>query len=322
MKLFVQIPVYNEEQNIADVISEIPRNISGIDEVRVLVISDGSKDLTVERARNAGADFVIDRKVNRGLAQTFKQGIEECLRRGADIIVNTDGDNHYNQSKIGDLIRPLLDQMADVVVGSREIEKLKKMPFANKYGNLVGSYVVCKLADVPKLDASTGFRAYTREAALRINILSHHTYTHETFFQLADLKLRIVEIPIQARPVKRKSRLIKSISNHIRRSLTVIFRMTLLYKPLKVFLTMGTLVFAVGAALGIRFLYFYFTDDGSGHIQSLILAAVMMILGFQIGIMGLVASAVGWNRKIIEEVLYWVKRESLDQNKKQTDVLR
>lgn len=316
MKLFIQIPAYNEEQNIGDVIKEIPRQIPGIDEVKVLVISDGSKDKTVERSRAAGADFVIDRKINRGLAQTFKQGIEECLRLGADIIVNTDGDNHYNQSKIGELIRPLLDKMADVVIGGREIEKLEKMPFANKYGNLVGSYVVCKLADVPKLDASTGFRAYNREAALRINILSHHTYTHETFFQLADLRLRIVEIPIMARPVKRKSRLIKSISSHIRRSLTVIFRMTLLYKPLKVFLTIGVIIFVLGAALGARFLYYYFSGDGSGHIQSLILAAVMMILGFQIGIMGLVASAVGWNRKIIEEVLYWVKRESLGKDKK------
>ncbi len=315
MKLFVQIPAYNEEQNIADVIREIPRQIPGIDEVKVLVISDGSKDKTVERSREAGADVVIDRKINRGLAQTFKQGVEECLRLGADIIVNTDGDNHYNQSKIDALVRPLLDQMADVVIGSREIAKLEKMPFANKYGNIVGSYVVCKLADVPKLDASTGFRAYTREAALRINILSHHTYTHETFFQLADLKLRIVEIPIMARPVKRKSRLIKSVSSHIRRSLTVIFRMTLLYKPLKVFLTIGVIIFVLGAALGARFLYFYFAGNGSGHIQSLILAAVMMILGFQIGIMGLVASAVGWNRKIIEEVLYWVKRDSLRQNK-------
>lgn len=315
MKLFVQIPAYNEEQNITDVIREIPRQILGIDEVKVLVISDGSKDRTVELAKSAGADFVIDRKINRGLAQTFKQGVEECLRLGADIVVNTDGDNHYNQSKIGDLIRPLLDQMADVVIGGREIGKLDKMPFANKYGNMVGSYVVCKLADVPKLDASTGFRAYTREAALRINILSHHTYTHETFFQLADLRLRIVEIPIKARPVKRKSRLIKSISSHIRRSLTVIFRMTLLYKPLKVFLTIGVIIFVIGAALGARFLYYYFTGDGNGHIQSLILAAVMMILGFQIGIMGLVASAVGWNRKIIEEVLFWVKRESLRKNK-------
>jgi glycosyltransferase involved in cell wall biosynthesis len=315
MKLFVQIPAYNEEQNIADVIREVPRRIPGIDEVKVLVVSDGSKDRTVQRAKEAGADFVIDRKINRGLAQTFKQGIEECLRLGADIIVNTDGDNHYNQSRIGDLIKPITDRLADVVIGGREIAKLEKMPFANKYGNIVGSYVVCKLADVPKLDASTGFRAYTREAALRINILSHHTYTHETFFQLADHKLRIVEIPIKARPVQRKSRLIKTVSSHIRRSLTVIFRMTLLYKPLKVFVTIGAVVFVAGAILGARFLYFYFTGDGSGHIQSLILAAVMMILGFQIGIMGLVASAVGWNRKMIEEVLYWVKRSELGKNR-------
>ncbi len=313
MKLIVQIPSYNEEENLADVIKEIPRQIPGIDTVEVLVISDGSKDKTVEIAREAGADHVIPRKINRGLAQTFKEGIEFALEHGADIIVNTDGDNHYNQSRIGDLIKPLQDGMADIVIGSRIIDKLEKMPFANKYGNMAGSYFVCKLAGLPKLDVSTGFRAYTREAALRINILSHHTYTHETFFQLADLKLRIVEVPIKARPVERPSRLIKSVSSHIKKSLTVIFRTMLLYKPLKVFLTIGVVIFLIGLALGIRFLYFYFSGDGSGHLQSIILGAILMLIGFQIGIMGLIASAVGWNRKIIEETLYWVKKDTLSK---------
>jgi glycosyltransferase involved in cell wall biosynthesis len=307
MKLIVQIPCFNEEENLEAVIKEIPRQIPGIDAVEVLVISDGSRDKTVAIARQAGADHVIDRKINRGLAQTFKEGLEFCVAHGADIIINTDGDNHYNQSRIGDLVRPILDNLADVVIAGREVDKLEKMPFANKYGNMAGSYVVTHLAGIPRMDVSTGYRAYTREAALRINILSHHTYTHETFFQLADLKLRIVEVPIKARPVKRKSRLIKSLSSHIKKSLTVILRMTLLYKPLKVFLTMGVIFFLGGVAVGIRFLYFYFNGSGDGHIQSLILAAVLLLLGVQIFIMGLIASAVGWNRKIIEETLFQVK---------------
>lgn len=315
MKLIIQIPCFNEEENLESVIKEIPRQIPGIDSVEVLVISDGSKDKTVAIAETAGADHIIDRKINRGLAQTFKEGLEFCLAHGADIIVNTDGDNHYNQSRIGDLVRPILDNMADVVIAGREVDKLEKMPFTNKYGNMAGSYVVTHLAGIPRMDVSTGYRAYTRAAAMRINILSHHTYTHETFFQLADLKLRIVEVPIKARPVKRKSRLIKSLSSHIKKSLTVILRMTLLYKPLKVFLTMGTIFFLAGVAVGIRFLYFYFNGSGDGHIQSLILAAVLLLLGVQIFIMGLIASAVGWNRKIIEETLYQVKNLRYPESK-------
>ncbi|MFC1721506.1 glycosyltransferase [Patescibacteria group bacterium] len=308
MKLIVQIPCLNEEKNLADVIKEIPRQISGIDTVEVLVVSDGSTDKTVQIAKQAGADHVIDRKFLRGLAQTFKEGLDFCLAHGADIIVNTDGDNHYNQARMGELVRPIVDGLADVVIAGREVDKLERMPFANKYGNKAGSYVVTRLAGIPGMDVSTGYRAYTREAAMRINILSHHTYTHETFFQLADLKLRIVEVPIKARPVKRKSRLIKSLSSHIKKSMTVILRMTLLYKPLTVFLTIGLIFFFIGVAFGVRFLYFYLTGDGGGHIQSVILAAVLMILGVQILVMGLIASAVGWNRRIIEEALFQVKK--------------
>lgn len=315
MKLIVQIPCFNEEENLADVIKEIPRQIPGIDTVEVLVISDGSKDRTVQIARQAGADYVIDRKINRGLAQTFKEGLDFCLDHGAGIIVNTDGDNHYNQSRLGDLVKPIVNGKADVVIAGREVDKLEKMPFANKYGNMAGSYVVTQLAGIPGMDVSTGYRAYTREAAMRINILSHHTYTHETFFQLADLKLRIAEVPIKARPVKRRSRLIKSLGSHIRKSMTVILRMTLLYKPLKVFLTLGAIFFLVGVAFGIRFLYFYFTDGGAGHVQSVILAAVLMIMGVLIFSMGLLASAIGWNRKIIEEALFQIKKIRYQQDK-------
>lgn len=316
MKLAITIPCYNEEENLGDVIREIPREIPGIDSVEVIVINDGSSDKTVEVARSAGADVIVDRKMNKGLAKTFKQGVEMAIQRGADIIVNTDGDNHYDQSKIPTLIEPIQKGLADIVIGGRMVEKLEKMATAKKYGNMMGSKLVCWLAGVPKLDASTGFRAYTREAAMKMNVMSNHTYTHETFFQSADQKMNIIEIPILARPVDRPSRLIKSIGKHIRRSLMVIFRTLILYKPLSVFGTIGLILFLVGVVLGIRFLYFYFTGDGQGHIQSVILSAALMIIGFQVGLIGLVASAVGWNRKIIEEVLYRVKKLQYPKNKR------
>lgn len=308
MKLIVTIPAYNEEETIASVISEIPRNIPGIKEVEVLVLNDGSKDKTVEVAREAGADYVISNKENKGLATTFKNAISEALKRGADIIVNTDADNHYNQSKIPELIKPVLENKADIVIGSRMVDKLKHMPKINKYGNLLGSWFVCKLSDLPKIDVSSGYRAYSREAALKMNVLSPHTYTHETLIQANDHKLTICEIPIEAREVKRKSRLIKSIPSHIGKSLAVIFRTFTLYKPLRVFVGTGALLTIIGAIPLIRFIYFYFNGSGQGHIQSLIIGVMIILIGFITTVMALLASAIGWNRKLIEEVLYKLRK--------------
>lgn len=313
MKLAVTIPAYNEEKNLANVIQEIPREISGISKVEVIVISDGSSDRTVEVARETGADVVINRKYNLGLAKTFRQGIETALKRGADIIVNTDGDNHYNQSRIPELIAPIVRKKANIVIGGRVIKKLEGMIPVKKYGNMIGSWIVCKLAGVKYMDASTGFRAYDREAALKLNVLSDHTYTHETFFQAADDKLKIVEVPILARKVNRKSRLIKSVPKHIARSMVVILRTMVLFKPLRVFFTLGLIVFGIGAIFVIRFLYFYFTSRGEGHIQSLILAGALMMIGVLIGVMGLIASAIGWSRKMQEEVLYRIKKQEFSK---------
>jgi glycosyltransferase involved in cell wall biosynthesis len=315
MKLFVTIPAYNEEQTIASVIREIPRQIDGIDEVRVLVLDDGSKDKTKEKALSAGADFVISHKENKGLAITFKDAIEEALLRGADIIVNTDADNHYNQSRIPELVKPILAGEADIVIGGREIEKIDHMPWPNKYGNILGSWFVCKLANLPKLDVSSGFRAYTKEAALKMNVLSSHTYTHESLIQAHDHGLIIKEIPIQARKVKRKSRLIKSIPKHIAKSLAVIFRVFTLYKPMRIFLGIGMTVFITGLIPIIRFLSFYFAGQGSGHIQSLIIGSMVVLIGFMICVIALLASAIGWNRKMLEEILYKLKENEVKKGK-------
>lgn len=314
MKLIVTIPAYNEEENIAAVIKEIPRTIEGISEVKVLVLDDGSTDQTVQKAKEAGADYVISHRKNLGLAKTFQDAINAALENRADIIVNTDADNHYNQTRIPDLVSPILDRRADVVVGDREVRKLEYMPATNKYINILGNYCVSRLLGLKKtLDVSSGFRAYTKEAAMRVSILSKHTYTHETIIQALDHNLIIDSVVIKARKVTRKSRLISSIPTHLVRSFVVISRVFTVYKPLRVLSGVGVVIVLPGIILVLRFLYFYFftIDGGRGHIQSLIIAAILILLGFQVFILGLIASAIGWNRKMLEELLYNQKKDSL-----------
>ncbi|MFA6512064.1 MAG: glycosyltransferase family 2 protein [Patescibacteria group bacterium] len=315
MRLVVTIPAYNEEATIAGVIREIPRTIPGITDVRVLVMNDGSKDRTSDVAREAGADEILMHAGNKGLAKTFQDGIECALAMGADIVVNTDADNHYDQSRIPELIAPILEGRADVVVGGREVDKLEDMKTVNRQGNKLGSWLVSRIIGrKDTLDVSTGFRAYNREAALHMHVFSRHTYTHETIIQALDQQLTVVEVPIKARPVARKSRLIKSLPSHIVRSLIVIFRIFTLYKPLRVMTIIGGIIFACGLAFIVRFFWFYFfaANGGEGHIQSLILASALIILGFQIFIIGLLASAIGWNRKLLEEILYRIKKEQTE----------
>ncbi|MEW6407217.1 MAG: glycosyltransferase family 2 protein [Patescibacteria group bacterium] len=315
MKLIIIIPAYNEEQTIAQVIREISRQISGCDKVEILVLDDGSTDNTVNVAKSAGADYIISNLKNKGLAFTFQRAIDEALKLGADIIINTDADNHYNQSKIPDLIKPILEKKADVVIGDRCVEQLSEMKKINKYGNSLGSWFVCKFLNLSKLDVSSGFRAYTRDAALKLNVFSGHTYTHETLIQAKDKNLAIASVEIPAREVKRKSKLIKSIPRHIIKSLWVIFRIFTLYKPMRVFFALGGLIFLIGVIPIIRFLYFYFTTGGQGHIQSLIIGAILCLIGFNTIVMAFLASAIGWNRKLIEEVLYRLKKREFKNNK-------
>lgn len=313
MKLIVTIPAYNEEQTIAQVIREIPRQIAGVDSVEVLVLDDGSKDGTIVAAKNAGADYVISNAQNKGLALTFQRAIDEALAHGADIIVNTDADNHYDQSRIADLVMPILEKRAEIVIGDRVVAAMSGMRKTNKYGNILGNWFVCKFLNLPKMDVSSGFRAYSRDAALHLNVFSAHTYTHETLIQAKDKKMAIVSVSIPAREVKRKSKLIKSIPRHITKSVWVIFRIFTLYKPMRVFSTLGGLIFLAGAIPIIRFLCFYFTSGGAGHIQSLIIGAVLCIIGFNVIVMAFLASAIGWNRKLMEEILYQQKRRNLQQ---------
>ena len=313
-KLVITIPAYNEEETIAGVIQEIPREIDGVGSVEVVVLDDGSADATVAVSLAAGADRVISHNVNKGLAASFRDALREALTRGADIIVNTDADNHYDQSRIPDLIRPILEGKADITIGSRNVGELP-MRWTNKWGNMVGSFLVRKLAGLPAgMDVSTGFRAYSREAALGLNVISSHTYTHETLIAAVESGLTIVDVPIPARHVTRPSRLIKSTASHVVRALRVIIRSYAIYQPLRVFLTLAAVLIAAGMVPMIRFLVFFFTSGGGGHIQSLIVGSVLLLVGFQVLVLTLLASSIAWNRKMIEEILYRVRKQDYESD--------
>lgn len=302
MTLVVTIPAYNEAADIAAVIREVPRSIAGVDSVQVLVVDDGSSDDTVAIALEAGADWVVRNGRNMGLAYSFQRAVSEALRRGADIVVNTDSDNHYDQSAIPELIEPIVEGRADIVVGSRVLDSVE-MPAANRYGNRAGNFVMQRLLGIPGIDVSTGFRAYSREAVLRSIVFSRHTYTHETLLSALDQQLVVENRPIAARSVSRPSRLIQSVPRHVARAGTTIGRSFLLYRPLQSYLLLGLLVGLVGMLPIVRFLFEFAQGDGDGHIQSLIIGAALIYLGGQIALAGLMASAIRANRRLLQERL-------------------
>lgn len=307
MKLVVTIPAYNEEKTIGSVISEIPK--SCCDEVEIVVIDDGSTDSTVIEAKKSGADKIISFKENRGLAAAFRQGLETALDSGADIIVNIDADAQYDGKEIPELIKPIVEDKADIVLGSRFKGTIEYMPVSKRIGNRLATFVTRFLSGIPVSDAQTGFRAFSREAALRLNILSEYTYVQETIIQAANKNLKIFEVPCRFRARSGKSRLISSMFGYAKKVGVTILRTYLDYRPLKVFLVIGGLVFILGVAIGLRVLvHFYETGGVSPYMPSAILTAVLLILGFQIIVMGLIAAMVGANRKIQEEILYRLKK--------------
>ena len=311
-KLIVTIPAYNEEETIAAVIKEVPRQIDGVGTVEVLVLDDGSTDRTGPVALAAGADHVVAHKHNKSLASSFHDAVQEALRLRADIIVNTDADNQYDQSRIPELIRPILDGKADITVGSRNVRELP-MRWTNKWGNLIGSFLVRKLVGLPgRIDVSTGFRAYTRDAALHLNVISNHTYTHETLIAALEQGLSVVDVPIPARPVTRPSRLIRGVLGHIWRALFVILRSFAVYQPFRVFTALALILMLAGVVPLIRFLAIYLSSGGGGHVQSLIAGAVLLLVGFQVLVLSLLASAIAWNRKMLEEILYRERKRDYD----------
>jgi len=314
MKLIIQIPCFNEEETIAVTVADLPRQIDGIDVIEYLVIDDGSSDKTVETARAAGVHHIVGFSVNRGLAKAFQTGIDACLRLGADIIVNTDADNQYNGEDIKNLVLPILNKKAEIVIGERPIDSTEHFSKMKKRMQRFGSLVVriASGTDVP--DAPSGFRAYTRDAALRINVINTYTYTLETIIQAGHNRTPIVSVPVRTNPELRKSRLFKSMTSYMRRSAVVIVRAFMMYKPLRFFSILGGLITMIGAAFIIRWLVLYIQGYGSGNIQSLILSAMMIMIGVQFVVAGLQADLIAANRKILEDVQYRVRKKDCGDN--------
>jgi glycosyltransferase involved in cell wall biosynthesis len=312
MKLIVQIPCLNEEQTLPRTVADVPRNIPGVEKVEVLIVDDGSSDRTVEVAREIGVDHIVRHRNRKGLARAFRTGIDSCLRRGADIIVNTDGDNQYCGADIPKLIAPILEGRADIVVGDRQTHAIPHFSVFKKLLQKVGSAVVRRLSNTDVPDAVSGFRAISREAALHLNIVSPFSYTIEMLIQAGRKYMHVTSVPIRTNSKTRESRLFSSSPRFIERSLTTMVRMYTMYRPLKLFFAIGLLLSLAGAAPVIRFLYLYFTGDGAGHIQSLVLGGVLLIIGFMTFMIGLVADLINFNRQLVEIALEKVRRIELE----------
>ena len=308
MKLIVQIPAFNEEATIAQTLRDIPKKIDGIASIETLVIDDGSTDMTADAARKAGATHVLQLKTHRGLAATFIAGIDAGLRFGADIIVNTDADNQYNGADIARLVAPIVRGNAEVVIGDREVAKSPHMSPLKRMLQRMGSWSVGLASGVRVGDATSGFRAFSREAAMQINVFNPFTYTLETIIQSGNRNLGVQSVPVRTNAPTRPSRLYSGTGTYVRKSIATIFRIYTIYKPLKTFFLIGTLLLLAGALIGGRFLWFFFEGDRAGHIQSLILAAVFLIVGFQTLLIGLVADLISVNRRLSEEVLIRLRK--------------
>ena len=311
MKLIIQIPCYNEADTLEVTLNDLPKKLEGIDEIEYLIINDGSKDETVEVARKWGVHHIISFSQNKGLARGFMAGLDGCLRNGADIIVNTDADNQYRAEDIERLIKPILDGDADMVIGSRPIDETEHFSYLKKKLQHFGSWAVRKASNTDIEDAPSGFRAMTREAALHLNVINDYTYTLETIVQAGRNKMAIMSVPIRTNPELRKSRLMSSMWGYIKKSILTIFRALLMYKPLQVFVTIGMVFLLVGGMLGGRFLIFYFGGNGNGHVQSLILTMLLIVIGVQSIMLGMQADVISANRKLLEDIQFRTKKLEL-----------
>jgi glycosyltransferase involved in cell wall biosynthesis len=313
VKLIIQIPCYNEEATLPATLRDLPRTLPDVDAIEYLVVDDGSTDRTVEVARELGIHHILCHKKNRGLAAAFVTGMEAALMAGADLIVNTDGDNQYCGADVGVLVRPILDGRADIVVGDRGVAALEQFSPLKRALQRVGSWVVQRAAGIPIPDATSGFRAFTRDAALRLTVLSDYTYTLEMLIQAGARRMTVAFVPVRTNPQTRDSRLIRNIPSFISLSTVTILRFYTMYRPLRVFMTLGAIAIGTALLLGARFLYFLSAGEGAGHVQSLILAAILSIIGFQVGLIGLVADAVSMNRKMLDEMVYRGRRVESDR---------
>jgi glycosyltransferase involved in cell wall biosynthesis len=306
-KLIIQIPCLNESETLPATLRDLPRSLPGIDRIEILVIDDGSRDGTAEVARANGVHHVVRFRRRKGLAAAFMAGIDAALKLGADFIVNTDADNQYVGEDIAKLIEPLVRGEADIVIGDRNIQALAEMSPQKKRLQRLGSWVVRQVSGTQVPDTTSGFRAYTREAALRMTIVSEFSYTLESIIQAGKRRMAIAHVPIRTNPRVRPSRLFDSIWSYLKASTATIVRIYAMYEPLKVFSYIGAAIFMLGAVLVVRFLFYYFTGTGLGHVQSLILSAVLMIVGFQVLLIGLVSDVISGNRKLLEDLVYRIR---------------
>jgi len=311
MKLVIQIPCHNEADHLPDTLASLPDAVEGVDEVEVLVVDDGSEDGTAEVAREHGVDHLLILPRRQGLAGAFKAGLEEALRLGADVIVNTDGDNQYEGADIPKLVVPVLEGRADIVVGDRDAGTLPHFSFLKRRLQRLGSWMMRKLSGTDVADAPSGFRAYSREAALRLNIMTTFTYTLETLIQAGKTGLVVEDVPVRTNPTERRSRLAPTMGHYLAQAGGAMVRAYALYEPLKVFTVVGVALMGVGFLLGVRFLYFFVTQGAAGNVQSLILAAILSIVGFQLLCVALLSDLLAGNRKLLEEMLYRQRKRDL-----------
>lgn len=308
MKLIIQIPCYNEAETLEIALNALPKHIDGVDVIEYLIINDGSKDNTVEVARNWGVNYIVNFRNNKGLARGFMAGLDACLRNGADIIVNTDADNQYCGDDIEKLIQPILRGEAGMVVGERPIDQTEHFSPLKKKLQHLGSWVVRKASKTDIPDAPSGFRAYSRHTAMRMNVINEYTYTLETIVQAGRQKMAVTSVPIRTNAELRPSRLFSSMFGYVKKSMLTIGRALMMYKPLYCFAWIAGVFGVIGVGIGIRFLVYYFTGNGAGHIQSLILASMFIIIAVLCGVIGLLGDVISANRKLLEEIQFELRK--------------
>lgn len=312
IKLIIQVPCYNEEATLAITLSELPRQVRGIDQVEWLVVDDGSCDRTVEVAQAWGVDHIIRFGKNRGLAKGFMAGLEASLKAGADIIVNTDADNQYCAADIPKLVEPVLSGHAQIVIGARPIQQIQHFSPAKKLLQKLGSWAVRVASRTTVADAPSGFRAISKEAALELNVFNEYTYTLETIIQAGQKGMAVISVPIRTNGYLRPSRLVKSIFSYVQRSLVTILRIFITYKPFQFFMWLGSVPFFLGFLLGVRWLVLYFGGTPRSHVPSLILSAILILIGSQLWVVGLLADLLAVNRKLLEEAQLRLRRAEIE----------
>jgi glycosyltransferase involved in cell wall biosynthesis len=302
------MPCYNEAKTLAIALKALPRQIDGFDRVEWLIINDGSTDDTLEVAKANGVDHIVNFAKNQGLARVFMAGLDACIKLGADVIVNTDADNQYDARDIPLLTKPILEKKADLVIGARPISEMKQFPLLKKQLQILGSWVVRRVSKTEISDAPSGFRAMSREAALRLNVFNDYTYTLETIIQAGQKNMAIISVPVRVNADLRPSRLVKSIPSYLRKSIVTIIRIFVVYKPFRFFATIGALLFSAGLVIGLRFLYYFFRDGGAGHVQSLIFASILLGIGFQTMLVAFLADLLAVNRRLMEDVQFRLRQ--------------